>query len=94
MNTNEDKSIYEFEEKPKNPKSNLASMGIYIFNWKILKNILRIRRRENIDFGKNLIPKMLEDQIKMYAYPFNGYWRDVGTIESLWEANMDLIESK
>ena len=90
MNTNEDKSIYEFEEKPKNPKSNLASMGIYIFNWKAIKKYFE-SEEEYIDFGKNLIPKMLDDKLKMYAYEFNGYWRDVGTIESLWQANMDLI---
>ena len=92
MNTNEDKSIYEFEEKPKNPKSNLASMGIYIFNWKTIKKYFE-SEEEYIDFGKNLIPKMLDDKLKMYAYEFNGYWRDVGTIESLWQANMDLIDS-
>ena len=90
MNTNEDKSIYEFEEKPENPKSNLASMGIYIFNWKTIKKYFE-SEEEYIDFGKNLIPKMLDDKLKMYAYEFNGYWRDVGTIESLWQANMDLI---
>ncbi|MGL5506758.1 MAG: glucose-1-phosphate adenylyltransferase, partial [Paraclostridium sp.] len=92
MNTNEDKSIYEFEEKPEKPKSNLASMGIYIFNWKTIKNYFE-SGEEYIDFGKNLIPKMLDDQLKMYAYEFNGYWRDVGTIESLWQANMDLINT-
>ena len=92
MNTNEDKSIYEFEEKPKNPKSNLASMGIYLFNWKAIKKYFE-SEEEYIDFGKNLIPKMLDDKLKMYAYEFNGYWRDVGTIESLWQANMDLIDS-
>ena len=90
MNTNEDKSIYEFEEKPENPKSNLASMGIYIFNWKTIKKYFE-SEEEYIDFGKNLIPKMLDDKLKMYAYEFNGYWRDVGTIDSLWQANMDLI---
>ena len=91
MNTKEDLSIYEFEEKPEQPKSNLASMGIYIFNWKTLKNYFDLEETY-IDFGKNLIPKMLEDNISMYAYEFNGYWRDVGTIESLWQANMDLID--
>ncbi len=91
MNTKEDLSIYEFEEKPEKPKSNLASMGIYIFNWKTLKNYFE-SEETYIDFGKNLIPKMLEDNINMYAYEFNGYWRDVGTIESLWQANMDLID--
>ena len=94
MNTNEDSSIYEFEEKPANPKSNLASMGVYIFDWKMLKGYFEeVNNGANYDdFGKNLIPKMLEDQIPMFAYPFKGYWRDVGTIESLWEANMDIIK--
>ena len=96
MNTNEDSSIYEFEEKPANPKSNLASMGVYIFDWKMLKGYFEEVDNNGAnydDFGKNLIPKMLEDQIPMFAYPFKGYWRDVGTIESLWEANMDLIKT-
>ena len=96
MNTNEDSSIYEFEEKPANPKSNLASMGVYIFDWKMLKGYFEEVDNTGAnydDFGKNLIPKMLEDQIPMFAYPFKGYWRDVGTIESLWEANMDIIKS-
>ena len=96
MNTNEDSSIYEFEEKPANPKSNLASMGVYIFDWNRLKGYFEEVDNNGAnydDFGKNLIPKMLEDQIPMFAYPFKGYWRDVGTIESLWEANMDIIKS-
>ena len=96
MNTNEDSSIYEFEEKPANPKSNLASMGVYIFDWKMLKGYFEEVDNNGAnydDFGKNLIPKMLEDQIPLFAYPFKGYWRDVGTIESLWEANMDIIKS-
>ena len=96
MNTNEDSSIYEFEEKPANPKSNLASMGVYIFDWKMLKGYFEEVDNNGAnydDFGKNLIPKMLEDRIPMFAYPFKGYWRDVGTIESLWEANMDIIKS-
>ena len=96
MNTNEDSSIYEFEEKPANPKSNIASMGVYIFDWKMLKGYFEEVDNNGAnydDFGKNLIPKMLEDQIPMFAYPFKGYWRDVGTIESLWEANMDIIKS-
>ena len=95
MNTNEDSSIYEFEEKPANPKSNLASMGVYIFDWKMLKGYFEEVDNNGAnydDFGKNLIPKMLEDQIPMFAYPFKGYWRDVGTIESLWEANMELLD--
>lgn len=96
MNTKEDKKIYEFEEKPENPKSNLASMGVYIFNWKTLKEyFLRGQKTKECfdDFGKDVIPTMLNEGIEMYAYPFKGYWRDVGTIESLWEANMDLIKT-
>ena len=95
MNADEDKKIYEFEEKPKNPKSNLASMGVYIFNWKTLKEyFLRGEQTGECfdDFGHDIIPAMLKDQIPMFAYPFKGYWRDVGTIDSLWEANMDLIK--
>ena len=96
MNTREDLSIYEFEEKPMVPKSTNASMGIYIFNWKTLKRHL-IEDEKNInssnDFGKNIIPKMLEEGNKLVAYPFQGYWKDVGTIESLWEANMDLLKA-
>ena len=94
MNTRDDLSVYEFEEKPKKPKNNLASMGIYIFNWKTLKKYLREDEADKTsknDFGMNIIPKMLEDGNKMVAYPFKGYWKDVGTIDSLWEANMDLI---
>lgn len=96
MNADDDKKIYEFEEKPKNPKSNLASMGVYIFNWKKLKEyFLRARKTKECfdDFGKDVIPAMLKDSQEMYAYPFKGYWRDVGTIQSLWEANMDLINT-
>ncbi len=94
MNTRDDLSVYEFEEKPQKPKNNLASMGIYIFNWKTLKKYLREDEADKTsknDFGMNIIPKMLEDGNKMVAYPFKGYWKDVGTINSLWEANMDLI---
>ncbi|MCB2290697.1 glucose-1-phosphate adenylyltransferase [Clostridium sp. CS001] len=94
MNTREDDSIYEFEEKPENPKSNLASMGVYIFNWGTLKQLLKadsLDKTSSNDFGKNIIPKMLNNKQKLYAYPFKGYWRDVGTIESFWEANMDLL---
>jgi len=95
MNTDEDNKVYEFVEKPKNPISNKASMGIYIFNWKKLKQYLiddMNTPNSNNDFGKDIIPKMLKDEQRMYAYPFKGYWRDVGTIQSLWEANMDLLE--
>lgn len=94
MNTREDLSVYEFEEKPKNPKNNLASMGIYIFNWKTLKKYLKEDEADKTsknDFGMNIIPSMLGDGNRMVAYPFKGYWKDVGTIDSLWEANMDLI---
>lgn len=94
MNTKEDGTIYEFEEKPKKPKSTNASMGIYIFDADILYKYLeeddKNPNSEN-DFGKNIIPTMLNDGIKMMAYPFKGYWKDVGTIKSLWESNMDLI---
>lgn len=90
MNTNKDGCIYEFEEKPKNPKSNLASMGIYIFNWKKIRSYFE-SEETYLDFGKDLIPKMLDDKLNMIAYEFDGYWRDVGTIDSLWQANMDLI---
>ena len=94
MNTDENGRIVEFEEKPKNPKSTHASMGIYLFNADVLKEYLV--RDENTegssnDFGKNIIPTMLADGKKMYAYAFSGYWKDVGTIKSLWEANMDLL---
>ena len=95
MNTNEDLSIYEFEEKPINPKCKLASMGIYIFNWKTLKRYLKqdeANKESSNDFGKDIIPSMLNDGNKMMAYPFKGYWKDVGTIDSLWQANMDLLK--
>ena len=95
MNTNEDMSISEFEEKPKEPKSNKASMGIYIFKWAKLREylILDEAKGENTsnDFGKDVIPAMLNDNQRMFAYPFDGYWKDVGTIDNLWEANMDLL---
>lgn len=95
MNTREDLSIYEFEEKPKCPKSTNASMGIYIFKWSVLKKFLEedeLDKSSSNDFGKNIIPKMLKAGKKLFAYPFKGYWKDVGTIESLWEANMDLLK--
>ncbi|HHV13386.1 MAG TPA: glucose-1-phosphate adenylyltransferase [Clostridiales bacterium] len=95
MNTDEDNKVYEFVEKPKNPISNKASMGIYIFKWKKLRQYLTQEPRSsgsNNDFGKDIIPRMLKDGEQMYAFPFKGYWRDVGTIQSLWEANMDLLE--
>lgn len=94
MNTREDGQIYEFEEKPENPKSTLASMGIYIFKWaELRKYLIEDEQDENSsnDFGKDIIPKMLAGNKKLYSYKFQGYWRDVGTIESLWQANMDLL---
>ncbi|MBU3202365.1 glucose-1-phosphate adenylyltransferase [Clostridium estertheticum] len=97
MNTTIDNKIIEFEEKPQNPKNNMASMGVYIFNWKILRSFLKDDENNKFssnDFGKNIIPDMLKSNKKLYAYPFKGYWKDVGTIKSLWEANMDLINDK
>ena len=94
LNTNEDGSIYEFEEKPKKPKSTLASMGIYVFSTKKLQKYLEedsLDPNSANDFGKNILPKMLASGEKMMAYPFEGYWKDVGTIDSLYEANMDLL---
>ena len=97
LDTDDDLRIVEFLEKPEHPVSTKASMGIYIFNWKVLKEYL-IRDEENPesekDFGKNIIPMLLEEDRRIYAFPFAGYWKDVGTIESLWEANMDLIKRK
>ena len=97
MNTDESGRIVEFEEKPEHPKSNLASMGIYIFTWKLLRKMLMADIKNpdsNHDFGKDIIPTMLNDGKTLYAYKFKGYWKDVGTIDSLWEANMDLLSSK
>jgi len=94
MNTNENKQIVEFDEKPKNAKSNLASMGVYIFNWDILRSFLIKDEKNSLssnDFGKDVIPMMLNEGKRLYAYSFNGYWKDVGTISSLWQANMDLL---
>lgn len=94
MNTDETGQIVEFEEKPPQPKSNLASMGIYIFDWKILRKMLVADMKDpesSHDFGKDIIPSMLADNRKLCAYKFQGYWKDVGTIDSLWEANMDLL---
>ena len=97
MNANEDGVIYEFEEKPEKPKSNLASMGIYIFDWKQLRKLLVADMKNpdsNHDFGKDIIPTLLNDGKRLLAYKFMGYWKDVGTIDSLWEANMDLLDKK
>ena len=96
MNTDPDGTIVEFEEKPQNPKSNKASMGVYIFTWEKLRHYLtedEADKNSSNDFGKNIIPNMLRDKQVLVAYDFNGYWKDVGTIESLWEANMDLIDN-
>lgn len=95
INTNPDNSIYEFEEKPEHAKSTNASMGIYIFNWKVLRQYLTAdeeNKNSSNDFGKDILPNLLNDRQRMFAYPFKGYWKDVGTLESLWEANMDLID--
>jgi len=94
MNTDEALKIYEFEEKPPQPKSTLASMGVYIFNWEKLKAYLvadEADKKSENDFGKNILPNMLQAGENMYAYEYKGYWKDVGTVESLWEANMDLL---
>ena len=97
MNAYDDGTIYEFEEKPAQPKSTLASMGIYIFTYaELRKYLIDDAKDENSkhDFGMNIIPKMLNDNKKLYAYEFDGYWKDVGTVESLWQANMDLLDDK
>ena len=94
LNTNEDDSIYEFDEKPKQPKNDLANMGIYVFTWEKLRKFLLADEEDpgsDNDFGKNVLPAMLNAGEKMFAYRFEGYWKDVGTIDSLWEANMDLL---
>lgn len=95
MSTDQNRQVYEFQEKPEDPKSNLASMGVYIFNWEKLKNYLiqdeNDPNSEN-DFGKNVIPNMLAAGERLFAYTYGGYWKDVGTIESLWEANMDILD--
>ena len=96
MNVDDDGNIVEFEEKPKNPKSNLASMGIYIFDYEILKKYLtedENNPESSNDFGKNIIPAMLKNNEKMVSWKFDDYWKDVGTVSSLWEANMDLLET-
>ena len=95
LNTAPDDSVVEFEEKPEHPKNNLASMGIYIFNWRVLKEYLN-EDEENPnsshDFGGDVLPKMLNDGLRLFAYRFDGYWKDVGTEDSLWQANMDLLD--
>jgi glucose-1-phosphate adenylyltransferase len=95
MNTNQDQKIIEFQEKPENAKNNLASMGIYIFNWEYLKKYLEAEAEANDDsagdFGHDIIPQMMADQLDFYAYTFKDYWKDVGTVESYWQAHMDLL---
>ncbi|APC47574.1 glucose-1-phosphate adenylyltransferase [Virgibacillus halodenitrificans] len=94
MNVDQQGKITEFEEKPDVPESNLASMGVYLFNWKLLKRYLEedaVNELSSHDFGKDIIPRMLGDKKHLYTYAFDGYWKDVGTIRSLWEANMDLL---
>lgn len=97
MSVNEDKAILEFEEKPANPRSNLASMGVYVFNTNVLEYYLEQDAQDadsENDFGKNIIPRMLKEKRRMYAYPFSDYWKDVGTIESYWIASMDILDDK
>ncbi|MDF2945324.1 MAG: Subunit of ADP-glucose pyrophosphorylase [Bacillales bacterium] len=94
MNTNDKMEVIDFEEKPSLPQSNLASMGIYIFRWEILKDFLQIdncNENSSHDFGKDVIPELIKSKKRVYAYYFDGYWKDVGTVKSLWEANMDLL---
>ncbi len=96
MNTDEKMRIVEFEEKPSNPKSNLASMGVYVFTYSVLKNYLKLNENDlenEFDFGKHVIPAILSDNMRIFAHKFKGYWKDVGTIQSLWEANMDLLDN-
>ncbi len=95
MNTDETGRIVEFEEKPEHPKSNLASMGIYIFDWKLLRKMLTADMKDpdsNHDFGKDIIPSLIAEGKNVFAFKFKGYWKDVGTVDSLWEANMDLLD--
>lgn len=97
MNTNEKMQVIEFDEKPAKPKNNLASMGIYIFKWSILKEYLEMDERNaysSHDFGKDILPLLLDEKRNVVAYPFKGYWKDVGTVKSLWEANMDLLNDE
>ncbi len=92
MHTDEDLKIIDFDEKPKNPKGNLASMGVYLFSWeKLKKNLICENQEKADDFGHDIIPKMIDRGDRLYAFPFQGYWKDVGTVESLWEASMELL---
>ncbi|MDY5576057.1 MAG: glucose-1-phosphate adenylyltransferase [Lachnospiraceae bacterium] len=91
--TDEENRITDFQEKPDEPKSNLASMGIYIFNWQVLKDaLIKLKNQSNCDFGKHIIPYCFEQGNRIFAYEYNGYWKDVGTLGSYWEANMELID--
>ena len=95
INVDKDNFVVEFDEKPENPKNNMASMGIYVFTWSILREYLLKDgqdKESDHDFGKNILPRMLEEGNKMYAWGFDGYWKDVGTVKSYWEANMDLLD--
>lgn len=95
INVNDNMDVMEFDEKPEKPRSNLASMGVYVFKWEKLKEYLEtdnVNEASSHDFGKDILPSMLKNGEKMVAYPFKGYWKDVGTVESLWEANMDLLD--
>ncbi len=95
MNTDAEDRVIEFDEKPEHPKNNLASMGVYIFTWKILRDYLIKDAKDtqsSHDFGHNILPKMIDDKLEAYAYRFKGYWKDVGTIQAYWESNMDLIK--
>ena len=97
MNTDDEYNVTRFDEKPEKPESNLASMGIYIFKWPVLRKYLEMDESNpdsSNDFGKDVIPAMLADELKLIAYPFTGYWKDVGTVKSLWEANMDLLDDE
>lgn len=97
MHVNDEDRITAFEEKPKTPTSNIASMGVYIFSWPVLQKYLiydEANRSSSHDFGKDVIPSMMRDGLRLHCYPFQGYWKDVGTIESLWEANMDLLSDQ
>lgn len=97
LSVDEDGRVVEFAEKPKKPNSNLASMGVYIFSWSVLKEALiqdEEERHSTNDFGKDIIPKLLKDNARLFSYQFTDYWKDVGTIDSLWEANMDLLQEK
>ena len=93
MIADENKKIQDFEEKPEKPRSNLASMGIYIFSWKVLRDaLIELKDQQSCDFGKHIIPYCFKNNKRLFAYEFNGYWKDVGTLGSYWEANMELID--